>query len=83
MVVVAALVEFKAWHVNHQDSCTWLNYSRVATLQPVLALLGNVKTNFNYRQSLKVGDSILCYKHEKIMRLVKETIERLQIGMVT
>ena len=75
MVVVATLPEFKAWHVKHQSSCPWLTQARVAILQLVFELLGNISSNVDHYEFLKTCDSLTHYKHAKRMRLMNETIE--------
>ena len=69
--------------MKHQANYPWLTHACIVTLQPVLALLGKISSNFNNQEFLKAGDSLRHDKHEKLMRLMKDTIERLQIGMVT
>ena len=82
MEVVVTLPEFKFWHVKHQANYHWLTHACVATLKPVLALLGKIRSNFGHHEFLKAGDSLPCNKHTKLMCLMNGTIERLKIGMV-
>ena len=77
MAAVATLPNFKYWHMKHQAAFHWLTQEHVTTLQPVLSLLGNIRSNFDPREFLKAGDSFPCDKHAKLMHFTNETIERL------
>ena len=83
MVAIATLPEFKSFNMKNQATCPCLTHACVASLQPVFALLGNVSLNFDHHEFLKAGDSFSHEKHAKLMHSMKDTIERLWIGMVT
>ena len=49
----------------------------------MFALIGNISSNFDNQELLKTGDTLQHDKHAKIMRLMNDTIELLQISMAT
>ena len=83
MAALCTLSELNDCHIKHQTTFLWLMHACVAALQPTHAFLGNISSNFDYYEFLKVGDSLPYEKHAKLIRLINDTIERLQIEMVT
>ena len=79
----ATLQDFKSCYMKHQSNCPWLTHARVATMQPVVVLLGNIRLNFYNQEFLKAGVILPYDKHARLMQLVKGTLERLQLGMKT
>ena len=73
-VAVVVLSEFKSLHMKHQENFTWLTHSRVTVLQPVIAFLGNIISNFDYQEFLKSIDTLPCGKHARLVHLMHDTL---------